>query len=274
MSQSRNAAIARALLEALPEGHRGSATRVFVGREINDLPHILEDGELPVRAATGRRGGSSVLVVATNRRVLVIDRERSRSLLIAMEYSLIHEVRRRATGFSITTDDGRDVSVDEVPKAMCDHFAGWLRLNLKAAEMFGHAVNVETSHGPAATARPVRQLPGGFRVNVIGESLHADEIRRVVGAAASSFGSTLLWASLVPDVDNPYERAVKVLIDGHEVGQLDDEAARAFRSVAERITELGCDARCAATVIGGGEGGYFGVVLDLGTPEACMKELC
>lgn len=271
MSAERNIAIARALLEALPEGHRGSATRVFVGREINELPTILEDGELPVRAATGRRGGSSVLVIATNRRLIVIDRERNRSLLITMEYTLIHEVRRRNTGFTITTHDGRDVAIDDVPKAMCEHFAGWLHLNLKAAEMFAHQLNVETNAPPVVLAGPTRRLPGGFRVNVVGESLYAEEIRRVVGAAASSFGSTLVWASLVPDVTNPYERAVKVLIDGRQVGQLDEDAARAFRGVADRIAELGCDARCAATIIGGGDGGYFGVVLDLGTPDACLK---
>jgi hypothetical protein len=272
----RNEAIARALLEALPDGHRGSATRLFVGREINDLPALLARDELPVRAATGRRSGGSVLVIATDRRVLIIDRERDRSEVIVIEFTTIEAVVRARGAFTIGTRDGRSFAVQSVPREMVSHFADWLAVHIAGARAFQHTVAVETgtAEPPVDAARPTRFLPGGYRVDVVGESFHNDTIREVVGAAGHSFGGTLLWASLVPDFENPYDAsAVKVVINGRDVGHLSREAAGAFRGVAERIRDLGCDARCAATVIGGGRGGIFGVVLDLGTPDACLGEL-
>lgn len=107
-------------------------------------------------------------------------------------------------------------------------------------------------------------LPGGLVVEVVGESFYAAALR---GLAE---GKRERWASLVPDPNNPYDpNAVKVLIDGIQVGHLDRETAIVFRPVADRIRELGCDARCVAT-IGGGRG-VFGVILDLGRPDECLE---
>jgi len=53
-----------------------------------------------------------------------------------------------------------------------------------------------------------------------------------------------------------------------QVGYLSRDVAIVFGPVAARIRELGCEARCAAT-IGGGRG-VFGVMLDLGTPDECL----
>jgi hypothetical protein len=58
------------------------------------------------------------------------------------------------------------------------------------------------------------------------------------------------------------------VIDGIHVGHLGRDVAIVFRPVADRIRELGCDARCVAT-IGGGRG-VFGVMLDLGKPDECL----
>lgn len=123
----------------------------------------------------------------------------------------------------------------------------------------------------------VRRLPGGYRVDVVGESFYASALIEIAGLSAETFGGKLMWASRVPDPSNPYDRnAVKVMIDGKQIGHLSKEAAIVFRPVVERITELGCEVECAATLLGGGGkkgSGLFGVVLDLGTPEACLKEL-
>jgi len=110
-------------------------------------------------------------------------------------------------------------------------------------------------------------LPGGITVDVVGESFYAAALRGL-----ADDGPRERWACLVPDPDNPYDpNAVRVLIDGIHVGHLDRGTAIAFRPVADRIRELGCEARCVATIVGGGRGGIFGVVLDLGTPDACLK---
>jgi len=115
-------------------------------------------------------------------------------------------------------------------------------------------------------------LPGGNRVDSVGESFYASALIEIMGISGQSFGSTLMWASLVPDPGNPYDpNAVKVMIGGKQVASLDRAAAIVFGPVAKRILELGCEAQCAATIVGAK--GRFGVVLDLGTPDECLKEL-
>jgi hypothetical protein len=115
----------------------------------------------------------------------------------------------------------------------------------------------------------IKRLPGGNRVDIVGESFYGKAIREVI--AMTGKGADL-WASLIPEPENPYDpNAVKVVIQGKHVGHLSREVATVFLPVARRIHELGCDAQCAA-VIGGG-GGVNSVALDLGTPEACLEEL-
>ena len=115
-------------------------------------------------------------------------------------------------------------------------------------------------------------LPGGNHVEVVGESFYANALTETIGLAGESFGGTMLWASLVPDPGNPYDsNAIKVVIAGKQVGHLDRAAAIVFGPVARRMIELGCEAQCAAMIVG--RKGLFGVVLDLGSPEDCLKEL-
>jgi len=190
-----------------------------------------------------------------------------------LDHEVIETVEKEGATFTVRTREGRSVTVTDVPPAMLSHFADWLMAQIAGARVFEHVIEVETGRASALPpSGPPRTLPGGNDVHVAGESFHFEELRAVVGPAGSSFGATLLWASLVPDPTNPYDKnAVKVMIDGRHVGNLSKEAASAFVGVATRIRELGCDARCAATIIGGGREGVFGVVLDLGTPDECLE---
>ncbi len=109
------------------------------------------------------------------------------------------------------------------------------------------------------------RLPGGIRVDVVGESFYRKKIHDAIRAVGADVE---VVASLVPDPANPYDpNAVKVVIAGHHVGHLSRDVAIIFGPVARRITELGCDAQCIAMISGGG---MPGVVLDLGTPEDCL----
>lgn len=115
------------------------------------------------------------------------------------------------------------------------------------------------------TGRVVR-LPVGHRVDVVGESFYAKAIRDAVAKVGQG---EEVWASLVPDPANPYDpNAVKVVIAGLHVGHLSREVAILFGPVARRISEVGCDAQCAAMITGGGHA--YGVVLNLGTPDQCL----
>lgn len=116
-----------------------------------------------------------------------------------------------------------------------------------------------------------RRLPGGIEVKLVGESFYAKALAEIVGPSGESgFGGTMLWASVVPEPQNPYDpNAVGIVINGKKVGHLSRENAVVFGPVALKIIELGFDVQCAATIVGGR--GRFGVVLDLGTPEACLE---
>ena len=117
----------------------------------------------------------------------------------------------------------------------------------------------------------VRILPGGHPVDVVGESFYAAALDAV---SSGVDGQTQIWADLVAEDDNPYDpNAVRVEIDGQQVGHLSREFAPVFRPDALRLREMGLIGRCAATINGNARRKIFGIVLDLAAPEKILKEL-
>lgn len=118
-----------------------------------------------------------------------------------------------------------------------------------------------------ATLTP-RILPGGYEVEVVGESHYVAALDTI-----ADDGATQAWADLVVEDDNPYDRnAVRVEINGQKVGYLSREVAPTYRPVGLRLRELGYVGRCAATIRGSERRRLFGVFLDLASPEEILKE--
>lgn len=109
-----------------------------------------------------------------------------------------------------------------------------------------------------------------FQVNVAGESFYPDSFAALVGARTRDGIAFPARAQLTLDDQNAHDRnAVKVTVDGHQVGHLPREAAKAFRR-AVRYGDLAVHEvfECAALINGGwdrggGDAGNFGVKLDL-----------
>jgi hypothetical protein len=109
-----------------------------------------------------------------------------------------------------------------------------------------------------------------FQVNVAGESFYPDAFAALCGARTRDGIAFPARARLILDDDNMHDKnAVKVTINGHQVGHLPREAARAFRRTV-RYGELALheEFECAALINGGwdrggGDAGNFGVKLDL-----------
>jgi hypothetical protein len=109
-----------------------------------------------------------------------------------------------------------------------------------------------------------------FQINVAGESFYPDSFAALVGARTRDGIAFPARAQLTLDDENPHDRnAVKVTVDGHQVGHLPREAAKAFRRTV-RYGELAEHEtfECAALINGGwdrggGDAGNFGVKLDL-----------
>lgn len=109
-----------------------------------------------------------------------------------------------------------------------------------------------------------------FQINVAGESFYPDSFAALCGARKPDGIALPATAQLVLEDDNPHDRlAVKVAIEGHQVGHLPREAARAFRrSVRYGPMSEHEVFECAALISGGwdrggGNAGDFGVKLDL-----------
>lgn len=109
-----------------------------------------------------------------------------------------------------------------------------------------------------------------FQINVAGESFYPDSFAVLVGARTRDGIAFPARAQLTLDDENVHDRnAVKVTVDGHQVGHLPREAAKAFRRTV-RYGELAEHEtfECAALINGGwdrggGDSGNFGVKLDL-----------
>lgn len=109
-----------------------------------------------------------------------------------------------------------------------------------------------------------------FQINVAGESFYPDAFAALVGARTRDGIAFPARAQLTLDDGNVHDKnAVKVEIEGHQVGHLPRDAARAFRRTV-RYGELAMHEvfECAALINGGwnrggSDIGHFGVRLDL-----------
>jgi hypothetical protein len=120
-------------------------------------------------------------------------------------------------------------------------------------------------------------LPGGYQVAVVGESYYQENLDRVCGGRTEDGHWYDCWAILCPEPSNPYDpNAVAIYVDDLKVGHLSREAAKTFLPVARHLA--GRRAACAATVRGGwdrggGDQGYYGVVLDLAGVDECVHAI-
>jgi hypothetical protein len=124
----------------------------------------------------------------------------------------------------------------------------------------------ERLRGRVGTRRRVT-LHGDRRVEVVGESLHQDELLSLAGGNRRYGGVELeAVAGLVPDTADRSDLAVE--IDGRVVGRLRREDAEAVRQAVDDARDRYGDATCAALIRGGWDRGrddvgLFGVVLFL-----------
>lgn len=117
---------------------------------------------------------------------------------------------------------------------------------------------------------PVITGPGHFDFEVVGESFYPQSFAQLCGPHCEDGYNLEFRAHLVLQDDNPHDKkAVKVLINGLQVGHLSRDDAREFRR-AVRYGKLSEYERfeCAAVIRGGwnrgpGDRGDFGVRLDL-----------
>lgn len=111
---------------------------------------------------------------------------------------------------------------------------------------------------------------GNYRIDVAGESFYEDSFYALCGERTILGCRLQVRARLELQDDNPHDKlAVRVLIQGHQVGHLSREDARAFR----RLVRYGALSEhevfeCAGVICGGwdrgdGDEGNYGVRLDL-----------
>ncbi|WP_449406066.1 HIRAN domain-containing protein [Massilia phosphatilytica] len=123
-------------------------------------------------------------------------------------------------------------------------------------------------------AIPVIPGIGSFRVDVAGESFYEESFAALCGDRTIEGVRMEVRARLTLQDDNPHDKhAVQVTIQGHPVGHLSRDHARAFRRRV-RYGELSAYEvfECGALICGGwdhgpGDVGNFGVRLDLDLRE-------
>lgn len=117
----------------------------------------------------------------------------------------------------------------------------------------------------------VPHIPGPqtYQVDMVGESFYQDNIESICGGRQPDGVNQLVQAVLIPEDDNPYDKkAVKICINGKQVGHLSKEDARKYRKYLKKYNLEGRMCSCNAKIIGGwdrgkSDRGSFGVNLDL-----------
>lgn len=129
----------------------------------------------------------------------------------------------------------------------------------------------QAATGDAPAPEPAFDWPeiGGFEVEVTGESHYQSALQAIAGVHGDDAVELETKALLVPDDGNPYDdKAVKVLVQGRQVGHLSREDARSYRRRLAAKKQGAVAAQCGAMVMGGfigrdGKRASYGVRLDL-----------
>lgn len=117
---------------------------------------------------------------------------------------------------------------------------------------------------------PIMAGTGKFHVDVAGESFYEESFAALCGERTIEGIRIDVRAQLTLEDDNPHDKhAVRVTIEGHQVGHLSRADARAFRRLVRygRLSEHEVF-ECSGLICGGwdrgdGDRGNFGVRLDL-----------
>jgi hypothetical protein len=138
-----------------------------------------------------------------------------------------------------------------------------------------------------AAAQPADEVhdllaPAGDIVEVVSTSSYREALEAAAGAEPDAALHVEMWAHLVPEPDNPWDRnAVAVYVDGRKVGYLPREHTAAYASLLGQVWANYRGRAVCRAVIGGGlrqvtdqvgvvtqfEEDQFGVKLALATPE-------
>lgn len=154
-----------------------------------------------------------------------------------------------------------------------ENLVGLLPLLLLAAAVFWflRRLTRKTVNAKAPAPVPVFSWPeiGAYEAEVTGESHYQRALRAIAGEHGDDAVELTTKALLVPDDANPHDnKAVKVLIDGQQVGHLSREDARSYRRRLAAKKQGMVAAQCGALVMGGfvgrdGKRASYGVRLDL-----------
>ncbi|MGE4338001.1 MAG: HIRAN domain-containing protein, partial [Pigmentiphaga sp.] len=112
---------------------------------------------------------------------------------------------------------------------------------------------------------------------VVGESHYQRNLAALAGGKTDESVELYGLASLVPEPANPYDRnAVRVEINGLQVGHLSREDAATYQGAARRGGFLRSVAGCSCVIVGGWDrgargSGHFGVYLDLAWPPKLRR---
>ena len=138
----RSLAKAKAVIEALRAS--GAETAMFSKWEVQALPDLLDDGELPERVVGGKYNGGIGILVATDRRLLFVDKGSFGSLQVEdFPYPTIQSVRSTAGAMfgSITIKSaGSSALIDDIVKRFSHEMANFVRK--KAMDFNGTAASV------------------------------------------------------------------------------------------------------------------------------------
>lgn len=123
---------------------------------------------------------------------------------------------------------------------------------------------------PAQPVLPVIQLQRrrGYTLQVVGESYYQHNLERICGPRKPNGENRVVAARLVLDDKNPHDdQAVRVEINGLQVGHLSREDARAYRQHLLKLAQAAVIGECEAKIKGGwkrgrNDVGHYGVTLN------------
>ncbi len=124
----------------------------------------------------------------------------------------------------------------------------------------------------------LRLLPDGGTVRAVGASHYQDALEAIAGGRFGAGVNVALIATLHREPENVHDgNAVRVEINGRQVGYLPRAIAPQYKELLRQIESRGQQAACRAFIRGGwqrqGAEGRFGVVLELASANSCVELL-
>lgn len=157
----------------------------LVRKEIKELPHILWEGEVPEKAIQGVYQNKQGMLVATDKRLIFIDKGIFSLTVEDFPYDKITSIQYKTGiifGEMMIYASGNQAKIEQVDKKTVRSFAEWVRNNIEQAKLDKPDSVSPPSGNSSNLVEQLKQLAELKKQGILTEEEFQDQKKKILGS--------------------------------------------------------------------------------------------